>query len=53
MVNNPSHLETQNSISMGKTKAKQDDYGNINSVLNIQGHGDAAFAGQGVAFEAL
>ncbi|CAI2382475.1 unnamed protein product [Moneuplotes crassus] len=53
MVNNPSHLESQNSISMGKTKAKQDDYENPHRVLNIQGHGDAAFAGQGVAFESL
>lgn len=53
MVNNPSHLESQNSISMGKARAKQDDYGNPNRVLNIQGHGDAAFAGQGVVFEAL
>ena len=53
MVNNPSHLESQNSVSMGKTKAKQDDYDNVHRVLNIQGHGDAAFAGQGVVFEAL
>jgi probable 2-oxoglutarate dehydrogenase E1 component DHKTD1 len=53
MVNNPSHLESQNSVSMGKAKAKIDDYDNPNRVLNIQGHGDAAFAGQGVVFEAL
>lgn len=53
MVNNPSHLESQNSISMGKTRAKQDDFENPHKVLNIQGHGDAAFAGQGVVFEAL
>lgn len=53
MVNNPSHLESQNSISMGKTKAKQDDYDNPYRVLNIQGHGDAAFAGQGLVFESL
>lgn len=53
MVNNPSHLESQNSIGMGKTKAKMDDYQNPHSVLNIQGHGDAAFSGQGVVFEAL
>ena len=53
MVNNPSHLESQNSVTMGKTKAKQDDYDNPHRVLNIQGHGDAAFAGQGVVFEAL
>lgn len=53
MVNNPSHLESQNSVSMGKARAKQDDYGNRYRVLNIQGHGDAAFCGQGVVMEAL
>jgi 2-oxoglutarate dehydrogenase complex dehydrogenase (E1) component-like enzyme len=53
MVNNPSHLESQNSVTMGKTKAKQDDYDNPHRVLNIQGHGDAAFSGQGVVFESL
>ena len=53
MLNNPSHLESQNSISMGKTKAKIDDYDNPHRVLNLQGHGDAAFAGQGVVFESL
>ncbi len=40
MVHNPSHLESQNSISMGKTRAKQDDYPggfekNWNRVLNL------------------
>jgi len=39
---------------MGKTKAKQDDYDmGDKSVLNIQAHGDAAFCGQGAAYEAL
>ena len=45
MIHNPSHLESQNAISMGKTKAKQEDFGNWRKVLNIQGHGDAAFTG--------
>ena len=55
MVHNPSHLESQNAISMGKAKAKVDDTeaGDSRSVLNIQAHGDAAFCGQGVAYEAL
>lgn len=54
MIHNPSHLESQNAISMGKTRAKLDDLGNPNkSVLNIQAHGDAAFPGQGAAYEAL
>jgi 2-oxoglutarate dehydrogenase complex dehydrogenase (E1) component-like enzyme len=40
MVHNPSHLESQNSISMGKTRAKIDDYqGNFEKnwgrVLNL------------------
>ena len=39
---------------MGKSKAKIDDnLGNKSSVLNIQVHGDAAFSGQGAAYEAL
>ena len=40
---------------MGKTKAKIDDttHKNKGSVLNIQAHGDAAFCGQGAAYEAL
>lgn len=61
MIHNPSHLESQNSISMGKTRAKQDDYATATNdkdtawkkVLNIQGHGDAAFTGQGAAYEGL
>lgn len=55
MVHNPSHLESQNAISMGKAKAKVDDTdaGDSRSVLNIQAHGDAAFCGQGAAYEAL
>lgn len=37
MVHNPSHLESQNAISMGKTKAKIDDSegADSRSVLNI------------------
>ena len=38
---------------MGKTKAKQDDFENPRAVMNIQCHGDAAFAGQGAAYEGL
>jgi 2-oxoglutarate dehydrogenase complex dehydrogenase (E1) component-like enzyme len=43
---------------MGKTRAKIDDYQggfdkNWKRVLNLQGHGDAAFTGQGAAYEAL
>jgi 2-oxoglutarate dehydrogenase E1 component len=35
MIHNPSHLECQNAISMGKTKAKQDDFENPRAVMNI------------------
>ncbi len=35
MIHNPSHLESQNSISMGKTRAKLDDLNNKSNVLNI------------------
>jgi 2-oxoglutarate dehydrogenase complex dehydrogenase (E1) component-like enzyme len=44
---------------MGKTRAKIDDKEarhlskNTGSVLNIQAHGDAAFCGQGAAYEGL
>ena len=39
---------------MGKSKAKIDDFGgNEKKVLNIQTHGDAAFSGQGAAYEGL
>ncbi|XP_077286387.1 putative 2-oxoadipate dehydrogenase complex component E1 homolog [Arctopsyche grandis] len=64
MLNNPSHLEVVNPISMGKARAKQQfikegDYSDdVNSklgdkVLNIQLHGDAAFIGQGINQECL
>ena len=46
MVHNPSHLEAQNPVSMGKSKAKADVTNRDGKeVLNIQIHGDAAFAG--------
>ena len=38
MIHNPSHLESQNAISMGKTKAKLDDFGanaDKRTVLNV------------------
>lgn len=50
---NPSHLETVNGIVEGITRAKQDNShsDNVSEVLPILVHGDAAFAGQGVAYE--
>ncbi len=53
LLHNPSHLETSNAVSQGKTRAKQMDAENSQGTLNIQLHGDAAFSGQGVVYEAL
>ena len=56
---NPSHLEAVNPVVEGIVRAKQDryDYGAKSpksfSVLPIQVHGDASFAGQGVVFETM
>ncbi|XP_047531885.1 probable 2-oxoglutarate dehydrogenase E1 component DHKTD1 homolog, mitochondrial [Vanessa atalanta] len=64
LINNPSHLEAANPVSMGKTRSKQfmlreGDYSPDGSskfgdkALNVQIHGDAAFTGQGVNQETL
>ncbi|CAH1993411.1 unnamed protein product [Acanthoscelides obtectus] len=62
LLYNPSHLEAVNPVSMGKTRAKQmitgdGDYGQSNEwsdkVINLQVHGDAAIAGQGINQECL
>ncbi len=56
---NPSHLEAVNPVLEGIVRAKQDryDHGTKSpksySVLPIQIHGDASFAGQGVVFETM
>lgn len=52
MVHNPSHLEAQNSVSMGKSRSKQHYYGN-EKVMNIQVHGDAAICAQGIVYESM
>ncbi|MGC1204562.1 MAG: 2-oxoglutarate dehydrogenase E1 component [Flavobacteriaceae bacterium] len=53
LVPNPSHLETVAPVAEGITRAKIDsDYDGDNSkILPIIVHGDAAIAGQGVAYE--
>ncbi len=50
---NPSHLETVGAVVEGITRAKQDRYynGEIQKVLPIIVHGDAAIAGQGIVYE--
>ena len=53
LLHNPSHLEAVNPVSLGKTKAKQDDLASQEKVLNVQLHGDAAHAGQGIIYESL
>jgi 2-oxoglutarate dehydrogenase E1 component len=51
---NPSHLEAEDGVVLGKARAKQnqlDDKATRSSVLPLLLHGDAAFAGQGVVAE--
>ncbi|HSZ75446.1 MAG TPA: 2-oxoglutarate dehydrogenase E1 component [Rhizomicrobium sp.] len=51
---NPSHLEAEDSVVLGKARAKQQQLGDTEtrtSVLPLLLHGDAAFAGQGVVAE--
>ncbi|AEW96486.1 MULTISPECIES: multifunctional oxoglutarate decarboxylase/oxoglutarate dehydrogenase thiamine pyrophosphate-binding subunit/dihydrolipoyllysine-residue succinyltransferase subunit [Streptomycetaceae] len=53
---NPSHLETVDPVVEGISRAKQDIIGKAGTdftVLPVQLHGDAAFAGQGVVAETL
>jgi 2-oxoglutarate decarboxylase len=53
---NPSHLETVDPVVEGIARAKQDLIGKGGTdftVLPVQLHGDAAFAGQGVVAETL
>ncbi|WP_299556663.1 2-oxoglutarate dehydrogenase E1 component [Seonamhaeicola sp.] len=53
LVPNPSHLETVGPVVEGITRAKiDDDYdGDDSKILPIIVHGDAAIAGQGIAYE--
>ncbi len=53
LLHNPSHLEAINPVSLGKARAKQDDVNSSKSVLNVQVHGDSAFAAQGIVYESL
>ena len=50
---NPSHLETVGAVVEGIVRAKQDNFhkNNFEKVLPIIVHGDAAIAGQGIAYE--
>jgi 2-oxoglutarate dehydrogenase E1 component len=55
LVSNPSHLEAVNPVVMGRVRARQQRLGEAGKrkVLGITIHGDAAFAGQGMAAETL
>lgn len=52
---NPSHLEFVNPVALGRMRAKQDRYGDVDRKrgMTVLIHGDAAFIGQGVAQETL
>ncbi len=52
---NPSHLEAVDPVVEGITRAKLDSKygGNVNKILPILLHGDAALAGQGVVYEVI
>lgn len=52
---NPSHLEFVDCVVLGEARAAQKLYhnGNMQAVLPIVLHGDAAFSGQGVVYETL
>jgi 2-oxoglutarate dehydrogenase E1 component len=55
LVSNPSHLEAVDPVVLGRARAWQDRLGphGRTRVLPVVLHGDAAFAGQGIAAEAL
>ncbi|HEV8384654.1 MAG TPA: thiamine pyrophosphate-dependent enzyme, partial [Candidatus Acidoferrales bacterium] len=55
LASNPSHLEAVDPVALGRTRAKQKRLGKDGHLrcVPILMHGDAAFAGQGVAAETL
>jgi len=55
LVPNPSHLETVAAVAEGITRAKIDRKynGDSDKILPIVIHGDAAIAGQGIAYEVV
>jgi 2-oxoglutarate dehydrogenase E1 component len=58
LLNNPSHLESQDAVVMGRCRAKQDLVAGglaegFKSVASVAIHGDAALPGQGVVAECL
>ncbi|KAK6377086.1 2-oxoglutarate dehydrogenase E1 component [Lithohypha guttulata] len=56
LVANPSHLEAEDPIVLGKTRAIQhfnNDETKYDTAMGVLLHGDAAFAGQGVVYESM
>lgn len=56
LVANPSHLEAEDPVVLGKTRAIQhynNDEKDHRSAMGVLLHGDAAFAAQGVVYECL
>lgn len=56
LVANPSHLEAEDPIVLGKTRAIQhfnNDETKHDTAMGVLLHGDAAFAGQGVVYESM
>lgn len=56
LVANPSHLEAEDPVVLGKTRAilhYNNDEKEAQSAMGVLLHGDAAFAGQGVVYETM
>lgn len=56
LVANPSHLEAEDGVVLGKTRAIQqykNDIGEFLKAMSILLHGDAAFSAQGVVYETM
>ncbi|MCJ1426863.1 2-oxoglutarate dehydrogenase E1 component [Sticta canariensis] len=56
LVANPSHLEAEDPVVLGKTRAIQhynNDEKDFSTAMGVLLHGDAAFAAQGVVYETM
>lgn len=56
LVANPSHLEAEDPVVLGKTRSIQhynNDEKDFNTAMGVLLHGDAAFAAQGVVYETM
>ncbi|KAG5637329.1 hypothetical protein H0H81_004975 [Sphagnurus paluster] len=56
LVANPSHLEAEDPVVLGKTRAIQHfegDETNHTTAMGVLLHGDAAFSGQGIVYETM